>query len=160
MLRRATLDDAQEIAALLDETRRVSMPYLPVLHTPEEFLEFVQNRVLPQWDTWVVDVRSPPADPRIVGVMALHADHVEQLFVLPPYQRRGLGTLLLDKAKQLRPDRLTLWVFQANVMARAFYARHGFHVIRTTEDQNEERMPDALLEWAPTSVDKEGPAAG
>jgi putative acetyltransferase len=151
-LRQARPDDAQEIATLLDQTRRISMPYLPVLHPPEEFLEFVQTRVLPLWDTWVIEVSPPTGGVLIAGVMALHEDHVEQLFVLPPYQRQGIGTNLLDKAKQLQPDHLTLWVFQANVQARAFYMKHGFQVIRMTEDQNEERMPDALLEWTRTST--------
>ena len=146
-LRQAAPGDGREIGALLDETRRVSMPYLPILHTPEEFAEFAEQRMVAQWDTWVAEVGSASGQPRIVGVMALNDEHIEQLFVLPPYQRQGIGTLLLARAKELQPARLTLWVFQANVQARAFYARHGFRVIRMTDDQNEERMPDALLEW-------------
>jgi len=146
-MRQAVPGDGREIGALLDQTRRVSMPYLPTLHTPEEFVEFAEQRMVARWDTWVAEVGLASGQTRIVGVMALNDEHVEQLFVLPPYQRQGIGTLLLAKAKELHPARLTLWVFQANVQARAFYGRHGFHVIRTTEDQNEERMPDALLEW-------------
>lgn len=44
-------------------------------------------------------------------------------------------------------DTLRLWTFGKNVKARAFYERHGFRLIRTTNGSgNEEREPDALYE--------------
>jgi hypothetical protein len=43
---------------------------------------------------------------------------------------------------------LRLWAFQRNVQALRFYAARGFRVIeRTDGSRNEEREPDALLEW-------------
>jgi putative acetyltransferase len=44
-------------------------------------------------------------------------------------------------------DRLSLWTFQANEGARRFYAREGFAEVRMTEGDNEEGLPDVLLEW-------------
>jgi ribosomal protein S18 acetylase RimI-like enzyme len=53
---------------------------------------------------------------------------IESLYVHPAQQRRGLGGALLSAAlEDLRVcDAVTLWVFEANRGARAFYARFGF----------------------------------
>jgi len=43
---------------------------------------------------------------------------------------------------------LSLWCFQQNHAARAFYARHGFvEGTRTDGQNNEERLADVKLEW-------------
>ena len=43
---------------------------------------------------------------------------------------------------------LRLWVFQRNTPALRFYAARGFRVVEHTDgSRNEEREPDALLEW-------------
>jgi hypothetical protein len=45
-------------------------------------------------------------------------------------------------------DCLHLWVFQKNIGARRFYERRGFRAIKETDGTgNEEREPDALVEW-------------
>jgi GNAT superfamily N-acetyltransferase len=73
---------------------------------------------------------------------------VEHLYVRPDAQRAGIGSALLEEAKRGRPNGLRLWVFQRNHAARAFYARHGFVEVRSTDGaDNEEREPDVLLEW-------------
>jgi ribosomal protein S18 acetylase RimI-like enzyme len=71
------------------------------------------------------------------GVTRLGADpdepargHVFSLYVHPDGQRLGLGGLLLraaiDRLRAAGHDSASLWVFEANATARAFYARHGF----------------------------------
>lgn len=60
----------------------------------------------------------------------------------------GIGATLLKLAKK-RSTRLRLWVFQRNKNALAFYARQGFTVLKETDGrENEEKEPDALLEWS------------
>jgi hypothetical protein len=60
----------------------------------------------------------------------------------------GAGSLLLAKAKQVRPQGFSLWTFQANLGARRFYERHGLSEARRTDGaQNEENLPDILYEW-------------
>ena len=81
--------------------------------------------------------------------MALHGEH---LYVLPDFQRQGIGGRLLALAKERSPDGLTLWVFQQNTQARTFYASHGFVPERFTDGaENEEREPDVMLRWSPTT---------
>ncbi|WP_224826195.1 GNAT family N-acetyltransferase [Cognatishimia sp. MH4019] len=80
------------------------------------------------------------------GFLALDEDAqmVTALYLANPGQ--GLGSALLDRAKEGR-DRLSLWTFVANAPARRFYERTGFSEIRRTGGENEENLPDTLLQW-------------
>jgi GNAT superfamily N-acetyltransferase len=58
-----------------------------------------------------------------------------------------VGAALLEKAKELSPDELYLWVFQQNP-ARRLYERSGFVLVKLTDGaENMEREPDALYRW-------------
>jgi GNAT superfamily N-acetyltransferase len=60
--------------------------------------------------------------------------HLDQLFLLPPYQSLGIGTYLLHALQQearTKSLRLTLWVLRVNPALR-FYERLGFQVIQET----------------------------
>ena len=61
----------------------------------------------------------------------------------------GLGTRLLAAARQRCPDGFQLWTFQRNTAAQRFYATNGLYEIRRTDGDNEEGLPDILLEWRP-----------
>ena len=72
---------------------------------------------------------------------------IDQLYVAPHAQRRGLGSALLAVAKEREP-RLELWTFQCNRPARRFYEKHGFRLIEETDGaRNDEREPDARYRW-------------
>lgn len=89
-------------------------------------------------------------DGEISGFIAIHGGMVEHLYVRPDFLRRGIGSALLEQAKERLPLGFRLWVFQENLPARAFYERHGLRVIEETDgSRNEERTPDALCEWMP-----------
>jgi GNAT superfamily N-acetyltransferase len=73
---------------------------------------------------------------------------IDQLYVDPPTQGHGLGSRLVDLAKQCYPVGLQLWTFQINATAQRFYERHGFVVVdRTDGSGNEEREPDIRYRW-------------
>jgi ribosomal protein S18 acetylase RimI-like enzyme len=57
--------------------------------------------------------------------------HVARLYVLPGWQRQGIGNRFLDRLISLYPaaDRLTLTVEKHNRKGVSFYLRHGFGVI-------------------------------
>jgi GNAT superfamily N-acetyltransferase len=142
-IRPAHAGDAPAIAVLMRAVRRAALPWLPDLHTPDDDRGFVRDRLLPRCAVWVA--ASPGTGPR--GFIAFADGWVEQLWVDPAWQGRGLGTRLLATA-QAAHTHLQLWVFQRNRPAIAFYAARGFRLVRLTDGRdNEEREPDALYEW-------------
>ena len=82
--------------------------------------------------------------------MALNGQHLDHLYLLPGYYRRGIGTMLLNQAKKMSKSGLTLYAFQMNARAAAFYEHHGFNVIELSDgSRNEAGEPDVLYEWKP-----------
>jgi len=78
------------------------------------------------------------------GIIAFREGWIDQLYVLPEAQRRGVGKDLLQVAQNAF-DRLQLWTFQRNAPARRFYKARGFALIQETDGAgNEEKEPDAL----------------
>jgi hypothetical protein len=56
--------------------------------------------------------------------------------------------LLLDKANQLSPQRLELYVFQNNTLAWSFYQAQGFTEVEYGDGScNEEQDPDVRYVW-------------
>ena len=88
-----------------------------------------------------------------MGLLVLDDDFINQLYVDPDHQGRGVGAALLDRAKRQRPLGLQLWTFQSNANARRFYERHGFVAVEETDDDNEERAPDVRYVWGPSGTE-------
>ncbi|MEP7225160.1 MAG: GNAT family N-acetyltransferase [Actinomycetota bacterium] len=149
MVRLATLEDADELAVILRAAMRGAMPRLPDLHTPEDDRRFLREIVLPNEEVWVVE-----REGAIVGFAALGSregvSFLQHIYVAPEHQSRGLGTELINRAKEGLPAGFRLWVFQRNEGARRFYERHGCRLVELTDGSgNEEKEPDALYEWVP-----------
>jgi ribosomal protein S18 acetylase RimI-like enzyme len=85
----------------------------------------------------------PPAQPVEIGALYLDPEHF----------RRGIGTRLLeamlDRLRAHGDIRVTLWVLEGNVPARAFYARHGF--AETGEREQWHGVPELRMARALTS---------
>ncbi len=64
----------------------------------------------------------------IAGFMVVMEEEKElnQLFVDSNYQNRGIGKALLNKAKVISPQGLTLTTLQSNTKACLFYEKHDF----------------------------------
>jgi ribosomal protein S18 acetylase RimI-like enzyme len=139
--RRATRQDAPAIAGLFTRVRREALPYLPVLHTPEDDAAYFGGHV---FDT--CSVRVAETD-RIVGFIAWRAGWVDHLYIDAGHRGQGIGGELLMLAMADQPA-LDLWAFQKNETAIAFYKRHGFQAVRETDGrENEENEPDVLMRW-------------
>lgn len=119
-----------------------ALPWLAGLHTPEEDAGFWRDNVGVRCRVWGVGPEGG-----LLAVMAVAPGWIEQLYVLPEAQGRGIGTALLGQAQAEEPE-LSLWTFQRNQGARAFYEARGFRLVRETDGaENEEREPDALYRW-------------
>ena len=144
ILRRATTDDAQAIAVVHRTVMRLSLSFLPELHSAADDLRFFSERFLPANEVWVAD-----ADGAIAGYIGFDPDWINHLYVLPDFQGQGIGPQLLALALADGRSR-RLWTFQQNARARRFYEDAGFRLLELTDGaDNEEKTPDALYEWRP-----------
>ena len=139
ILRLARPEDAAAIAVVHRLAMRISLPFLPELHTAEEDLAFVRDRLSATNTVWVAEVEG-----EVAGYIAFHEGWIDHLFIHPDHQGAGLGPALLDKALEDGGER-KLWTFQKNARARAFYEARGFVVEMFTDGAgNEEKEPDVL----------------
>lgn len=135
--------DAGEIATLYLASRAAALPYLRRCHSDEAVRSWIATVMLATGETWVAREAG-----RILGFATLNGEELDQLYLLPGYFRRGIGTLLLAKAKERSPEQLSLFTFQRNTAARAFYERHGFRLVDLNDGRrNVEGEPDALYVW-------------
>lgn len=144
-IRKAKRIDMPEVARLFMLSRNHFLPYLPVLHTEEEDLQFFTDEVFEQNQVWIAVAQETKS---LVGFVAFNQKFVNHLYLLPGYERKGLGARLLEIA-QNATKKLCLWTFQKNSGAIAFYKKHGFKAIKMTDGiNNEEKEPDVLMEWS------------
>jgi GNAT superfamily N-acetyltransferase len=146
MIRQARPRDVGAIAELYERSFG-TLHFLPTLHTLEEHHAWF-GQVVAQREVWVSEEEGV-----IHGFIALGDATVDYLYVEPEMTRRGIGSSLLDHAKERRPSGFSLWTFQQNEEARRFYERHGLRMIRLTDgEDNEEKTPAALYAWRLASV--------
>jgi GNAT superfamily N-acetyltransferase len=141
-LRRATVEDADSIAAVFSASFRL-LTFLPFLHTPAEDRRFIEEVILGHCEVTLAEDASG-----IVSFLALQGEEIRLLYTRPDRIGTGAGTLLIEAAKASGIAALELWCFQANARARRFYEACGFHAIGFTDGAgNEERTPDVRYRW-------------
>ena len=146
-IRRAIRTDGSALADLYLRARRAAEPAIPpMVHSDAETHEWMLGQV-EALDVWAAVDAS-----RIFGLLVLAGDWLDQLYLEPDATGRGIGTALVDHAKQERPEGLQLWTFESNLGARRFYERHGFvEAERTDGAGNEEGAPDIRYVWRLTT---------
>ena len=142
MLRKLELADMDVAAQVHRIAFDEALPWLTGRHTPQEDRWFFRKRLFMTSQLWGAFDGA-----QMTGIIAFRDDWVDQLYVLPSWQQREIGTRLLQIAQRALP-RLYLWTFQGNVRARRFYERRGFLLVEETDGaRNEEKEPDALYFW-------------
>jgi GNAT superfamily N-acetyltransferase len=138
-LRKLEIADMEVAAVVYRTAFDNALPSLTGLHTPDEDRRFFRERLFK-----TCDLRGAFDQAEMIGIIAFREDWIDQLYVLPKSQRRGVGTELLQVAQRSFP-RLHLWTFQCNARARRFYEKNGFALVENTDGTgNEEKEPDAL----------------
>ncbi|MFC9758517.1 GNAT family N-acetyltransferase [Streptomyces sp. NPDC056921] len=144
LLREASAEDAGPLTRLFLDSRAASMPYLPKVHSDEDTLAWMTHVVLPGTTVRVAETGAG----ELLGFASLDGTELEHLYLSPGVRRRGIGSLLLAEVRRLADGELTLYVFQRNTDARAFYERHGFTAVSFDDGgRNEEREPDVRYRW-------------
>jgi GNAT superfamily N-acetyltransferase len=145
ILRAARAGDVAALGAIFLAARADRRFFPPLAHPAATVVPFLRGNVLARCRTRVAE-----GGTRVLGFLALAGVVVEHLYVDPQAHRHGVGRALLDDAKHASPAGLTLWCFQRNTPALAFYAAQGFvEAERTDGAGNEEREPDVRLAWRP-----------
>jgi len=141
-VRDARTSDVGRIATVFREARTAALPWLPVLHSSSEDLEYFGRAV--QAQTAYVAV----LDERVVGFAVVDPlEHLlDHLYLDPALRRHGIGRALLQHARVRHDGPLELWCFVENRAARAFYAAcGGVELYETDGHDNEERTPDVRI---------------
>jgi chorismate mutase/ribosomal protein S18 acetylase RimI-like enzyme len=147
-LRPAGPDDVDALTTLYVAARAAAVPAIPPsAHDADDVHRWLGDRLASRGtEVWLAEGEDGDAGP--LGLLVLEDDWVQSLYVEPGHTGAGVGSLLLDLAKGLRPRGLGLYVFESNTRALAFYTRHGFgEVGRSDGSQNEEGAPDVELAW-------------
>jgi GNAT superfamily N-acetyltransferase len=140
--RRLLLCDMEAAARVHRTSFDRALPWLTGLHTPDEDRWFYRERVFTR-----CQVHGAFEGGALTGIIAFRNDWIDQLYVLPEVQGRGVGNELLQVAKRAF-DCLQLWTFQRNLRARRFYEARGFALVEETDGaRNEEKEPDARYLW-------------
>jgi GNAT superfamily N-acetyltransferase len=131
-------------SALWSRSKESAYPWLAIeqAHTRAEDLAYFRESVCARCEVWLA-----LREARIVGLLALEASHIDQLYVEPGEQGSGVGSALLAHAKSLRPAGLSLFTFQRNARARVFYEARGFRAVRFGVSPAPESEPDVRYEW-------------
>jgi len=116
--------------------------------TYAQWRERFQQKVLSHESIWVAE-----SGGQIAGFFVLRESdgYLDQIFVALAMQQQGVGTLLLNKAKQLSPGGLSLDTLQSNTNARRFYERHGFLPGQTGINPNN-GQPNIEYRWTPQAA--------
>ena len=142
-IRRLELVDMDAAAAVHRSAFDDRLPWLSGLHTPDEARRYFCERVFEECEIWGALDGSA-----LTGIIAFREGWIDQLYILPSFQRRGIGTTLLGIAQSCS-SRLCVWTFQANDAARVFYLSRGFVLVKETDgSDNDEKEPDALYLWS------------
>src|SRR5690349_5483481 len=135
-IERATVEDVPEIKRVLSETWRATYsPFLSpatintvtsVWHSPDRLTAETQHPLI----FFGVAMTETGAIVGLSTVGQITDDTVvlSRLYVHPPYQRQGIGSLLLQAGLTAFPTARTIWleVEEKNQSAYTFYHNHGF----------------------------------
>jgi putative acetyltransferase len=137
-------DDFEVVTSLWRRAREQAFPEFQRRkgHTFAEDQAYFRSVILVNNDVWVAEVDGKP-----VAFMAIAGDFIDQLYVDPNYQRRGLGKALLDHARSLSPEHLWLYTLQINSTGRAFYEKNGFRAVKLGISPPPESEPDVEYHW-------------
>lgn len=134
MIEEADLDDAQAILSVINTSNREAYRgVIPREHFREPVLSL--EKLLEDFERMTFYVYR--SEGRIVGVGALHAEdgetgRIRWIYVLPTYQRRGIGTALVtcleQKSREMGLKRMRLLTVGGADWAVSFYRKLGYEL--------------------------------
>ncbi len=135
MIQRASLNDLNEILFVINVSNREAFSKI----IPKEYFRFpilTFDELLRYFR--VMEFYVYRVENRIVGVSALHVEsknvgRIHWVYILPKYQRRGIGTALIrhieKRAKELGLRKLKLITPEKAFWAINFYRKLGYRIV-------------------------------
>ena len=103
-----------------DSHRSFCSPDFIQLHSPEHQEEYLRRKLGQGSRIWMLTENEP------IGIVSVTGSLIEDLYVLPDYQNRGYGAVLLQFAIRQCEGTPVLWILENNTGAARFYRRAGF----------------------------------
>ena len=123
-------DDEDAAIALWQQTWQQAYPAIDFAARVKWWRERWRNELVPNAAIMVAEQAGA-----LVGFVTIDASgYLDQLVVAPDRWGSELGDALVNEAKRLSPDRITLLVNNDNIRAIRFYERNGF--VSAGEDVN------------------------
>ncbi len=142
-IRLYTDTDLDDVVALWYRSWTHAFPELKHPQTFEQWKFRFQNDYAKQGGVWIATAQN-----QIVGFVIVSDSIIAQIFVEVEMQNRGIGTGLINHAKSLYPNGLSLTTLKQNQQAQQFYEKHGF--VATTAGVNPvNRQLSINYDWKP-----------
>jgi GNAT superfamily N-acetyltransferase len=119
--RAATVDDADSVADVYLRSRKELVACAPLVHSDDDVRDWIRRKLIPAGCTTVA-----VADGRVIGVLTVSrgtdCSWIDQLYLLPDWVQRGIGTQLLELALRKLVPPIRLYTFQCNELATSMNA--------------------------------------
>ena len=140
-------EDLDPVVDLWYDTWHAAFPDLRHHEPKEEWRRRFEAEIAAEERVYVAEL-----DGRIAGFLAVKErgggqGYLHEIFVAPDLQGQGIGSALMQLAKELAPAGLRLHTLQRNTQAAAFYEHHGFTVASTGVGRV--GLPNAQYAWTP-----------
>jgi putative acetyltransferase len=141
-LRHYRAEDEDAAIALWQQTWQQAYPGIDFAARVPWWRERWRNELVPNAAIIVAEQAGA-----LIGFVTIDAKHyLDQLVVAPDHWGSELAPALVDEAKRLSPDRITLLVNTDNIRAVRFYERNAF--VHAGEDVNPTSgRPVLKMEW-------------
>ena len=135
-LRQGHSRDAIAIGDLWFDSWLSTKPANPIV-TNADLVERASRELAGRWEVTVAEL-----DGKLLGFLAVAGaeQRLDQLYVTPTAQSRGIGAELLNVAKRRFPSGFWLKVDATNDRAKTFYERQGLTLTRTEIEDGRTRM--------------------
>ena len=125
-VRPARADELDSVAQVWHASASAADDAPPQMPTVQELRARIDAELAYGWELSVALVGDA-----VVGMLAVSKDErvLDELYIAPSMQRKGVGKLLLRRAMEEMPTGFTLRTSAINVGARAFYERMGLRLL-------------------------------
>ena len=139
-------DELEKVVAVWHDTRKQTHTAMKLDAerdvTLDDSRRIFREHIASRCQIWVAERNGD-----VVGFVAICGSYIDRMYVNPIDQGCGVGTALLEKARELSPAGLELHTHRANLRARAFYEKHGFLPVRFGISPPPENEPDVEYRW-------------